>query len=255
MDEEPGKGSVNNLRTLVEDDDNDSLLFERLQQNALKNYPNPARIGCPDYATLKAFVEAPRTVDLDALNDIHIMKCAECTRDLIELRRLRDERRAKEAAIPSSWLASPVWKSAAIAVSLCAIVIIGGSWRNLVSRASQQDEAATAVSVTADLSGDGVSRSTEASKEEPAVTLPRKRVQLHMILPFFSPAGDYRVTITRDKGLDNVQAQGRGSATAQGPKTELTVDLDLRRLSAGKYYIGAERIGDSGPYFYPVIIT
>jgi hypothetical protein len=255
MDEEPGKGSVNNLRTLVEDDDNDSLLFERLQQSALKNYPNPARIGCPDYATLKAFVEAPRTVDLEALKDIHIMKCAECTRDLIELRRLRDERRAKEAAIPSSWLASSVWKSAAIAVSLCAIVIIGMNWRNLISRASKQNEVATAVSVTADLSGDGVSRSTEAPKEEPAVTLPQKRVQLHMILPFFSPAGDYRVTITRDKGLGNVQAQGRGSATAQGPKTELTVDLDLRRLSAGKYYLGAERIGDGGPYFYPVIIT
>jgi hypothetical protein len=255
MDEEPGKGSVNNLRTLVEDDDNDSLLFERLQQNALKNCPNPARIGCPDYATLKAFVEAPRTVDLDALNDIHIMKCAECTRELIELRRVRDERRAKEAAIPSSWLASPVWKSAAIAVSLCAIVIIGLNWRNLISRSSQRDEVATAVSVTVDLSGDGVSRSTEAPKEDPSVTLPRKRVHLHMVLPFFSPAGDYKVTLTRDKSLGKVQAQGGGTATAQGPRTDLTVDLDLRRLSAGTYYLGAERIGDGGPYFYPVIIT
>lgn len=255
MDEEPGKGSVNNFRTLAEDDDNDSLLFERLQQNALKNYPNPARIGCPDYATLKAFVEAPRTVDLDALNDIHMMKCAECTRDLIELRRLRDERLAKEPAVPTSWLSTHVWKSAAIAVLLCAIVIIGLNWRNLIPRSSQQDEVATAVSVTVDLSGDGVSRSTEAPKEGPTVTLPRKRVHLHMILPFFSPAGDYRVTITRDRSLGKVQAQGGGSATAQGPRTDLTVDLDLRRLSAGTYYLGAERQGDGGPYFYPVIIT
>jgi integrase len=31
----------------LEDDDNDTALFERLQEQVLKNCPNPERVGCP----------------------------------------------------------------------------------------------------------------------------------------------------------------------------------------------------------------
>jgi hypothetical protein len=87
---------VVNFQDVLEDDDNDTALFERLQEQVLKNCPNPERIGCPPHAILEAFVESPATVTPDDLNGLHILKCAECTRELIDLRRNR-ERRDPEA--------------------------------------------------------------------------------------------------------------------------------------------------------------
>lgn len=78
-----------NFQDFLEDDDNDTALFERLQEQVLKNCPNPDRIGCPPHAILKTFVESPATVTPDDLNGLHIFKCAECTRELINLRRDR----------------------------------------------------------------------------------------------------------------------------------------------------------------------
>jgi hypothetical protein len=88
-DRTPWKDAVANSQDFLEDDDNDTALFERLQEQTLRNCPNPERIGCPTQAILKAFVDSPASVSLDQLNDLHILQCAECTRDLIELRRLR----------------------------------------------------------------------------------------------------------------------------------------------------------------------
>ena len=68
------------------DNEDDSLLFEKLQEHVLAHYPNPERKGCPDPAVLKSLIDDPGNVTLDALNDLHIFKCAECTRLLLELR-------------------------------------------------------------------------------------------------------------------------------------------------------------------------
>jgi hypothetical protein len=84
------KGTVVNCQDFLEDDDNDTALFERLQEQVLKNCLNPERVGSPPHAILEAFVESPAGVTLEDLNGLHILKCAECTRDLIELRQKRE---------------------------------------------------------------------------------------------------------------------------------------------------------------------
>jgi len=78
------------------DDDNDRLLFEKLQEHVLAHYPNPERKGCPDPAVLKSLVDDPKDVTLAALNDLHVFKCAECTRLLMELRQKKKQREASE---------------------------------------------------------------------------------------------------------------------------------------------------------------
>jgi hypothetical protein len=87
-----GRDSVGELRNFVRDDENDTLLFERLQEHVLEQYPNPDRVGCFARATLIAFVETPAKLDLEDPKYLHVFRCAECTRDLMELRRLREER-------------------------------------------------------------------------------------------------------------------------------------------------------------------
>lgn len=75
-----------------EDDDNDTALFERLQERVLSDYPNPERIGCPPPSVLEEFVSSPFRVSMEQLKDLHILKCAECTRDLIRLRNMKEDR-------------------------------------------------------------------------------------------------------------------------------------------------------------------
>ncbi len=79
---------MKNHQDFRQDDDNsDAMLFRELEQYVLRNCPNPERVGCPPRSVLAAFVENPMSIALRELNDLHIMKCAECTRDLIELRK------------------------------------------------------------------------------------------------------------------------------------------------------------------------
>ena len=85
------KDVVAEHQPLLNDDQNDTLLFEKLQEYILAHYPNPERVGGPDPAVLKRFSDTPREVELSDLKDLHIFKCAECTRALIELRRQREQ--------------------------------------------------------------------------------------------------------------------------------------------------------------------
>jgi hypothetical protein len=77
-------------------DENDTRMFEKLQEHVLAHFPNPERKGCPDPAVLKSLIDDPGNVTLDALNDLHIFKCAECTRLLMELQQKKKQREASE---------------------------------------------------------------------------------------------------------------------------------------------------------------
>ncbi|WP_158792076.1 hypothetical protein [Granulicella sp. L60] len=81
---------MSNFPKFMEDDENDTLAFERWEAYVIEHYPNPERTGCPSRETLKRFVDSPAQVGLEDLNDTHITRCRECVMDLRELRRLRD---------------------------------------------------------------------------------------------------------------------------------------------------------------------
>ena len=87
-------------RPFLHDDEDDALLFAKLQEHILAHYPNPERIGCPDPAILKKLADAPREVGLSDLNELHIFKCAECTRTLIELRQKREHAKTQGKSHP-----------------------------------------------------------------------------------------------------------------------------------------------------------
>ena len=82
---------MDKYRSFFQDDEDDTLLFEKLQENVLERYPNPERKGCFDHSTLEKWVCSPEKLDLSDPKYLHVLKCAECTRELIELRRLRNQ--------------------------------------------------------------------------------------------------------------------------------------------------------------------
>ena len=95
------RGQVNSSHLFQGDDDDDSKLFRKAEEHVLEHFPNPNRRGCPGPAILRAFVESPEQIELSDLCGLHILRCAECTRDLIELRREREMRLGQRPTVHS----------------------------------------------------------------------------------------------------------------------------------------------------------
>jgi hypothetical protein len=84
--------------------------------------------------------------------------------------------------------------------------------------------------------------------------LPRKRLNLHMILPYFSPGGPYTISVAEQAHRGAVKVRSQAIATETGSHTELSVILDLQILAAGRYCLSTFHEGDSAPYYYPVVL-
>jgi hypothetical protein len=247
---------VDERQSFFEDDDDDTLLFEKLQEHVLERHPNPGRVGCIDHATLKTWVYSPQKLDLSDPKYLHVLKCAECTRDLIELRKQRNEERVRvggaEAALGTR--KHPEWRWAGIAaVLVCCLAVAGVAYWRIHSATSSQAISATPVAETIDLIQAGTTRGGETSTVQPVV-LPRRVVTAHILLPYFSPGGKYAVSVTKDRNGSAAKAEGSGSANVNGFHADLSVTLDLRNLPQGTYYLATTHEADRASYYYPLTV-
>ena len=112
----------------------------------------------------------------------------------------------------------------------------------------------TPILATVDLSGDGVECGPEMSPPHP-ISLSSRLLNLHLQLPYCSPSGSYRIFLTKEKNLASLMASAEGIATTDGPRTELIVEIDLRQVKAGSYFLGTQHPGEDQLYYYPVIIN
>jgi hypothetical protein len=247
---------VDERQSFLQDDDDDTLLFEKLQEHVLEKYPNPERIGCIDHSTLKTWVYSPQKLDLSDPKYLHVLKCAECTRELIELRRRRNEQSEHaNIAVPSHPGPVANWRWAGFApVLLCCLAVAGVIyWHSHLGTTPAQLAQSTPVAVTIDLSQAGTTRGADTTTV-PAVVLPRRVNTAHLILPNFSPGGNYVVSVTTDRNGASEKATGRAVANVQGFHTDLTVALDLRSLPPGTYFLATTHDGDPASYFYPLTV-
>jgi hypothetical protein len=109
------------------------------------------------------------------------------------------------------------------------------------------------VAVTIDLSKEGTTRGADTTTVA-AVVLPRRVVTAHVILPNFSPGGNYVVSVTSGRNGASEKATGRTVANVQGYHTELTASLDMRSLPPGTYFLATTHEGDPASYFYPLTV-
>jgi hypothetical protein len=247
---------VDEHQSFLEDDEDDTLLFDKLQEHALEANPNPERIGCLDRATLKAWVFTPEKLNLTDPKYLHVLKCAECTRELIELRQLRNEQSARaRIGVLARSSSAMNWRSAVFAsVVLFGLAVAGVIyWRTHSEAAPPQVAQSTPVAVTIDLSHAGTTRGSDTSTV-PVGVLPRRVVTAHVILPNFSPGGNYVISVTTDRNGTAEKANGRAVANAQGFHADLTVTLDLRVLPPGTYFLATTHEGDPASYFYPLTV-
>jgi hypothetical protein len=87
-----------------------------------------------------------------------------------------------------------------------------------------------------------------------SVLLPAAVVRVTIILPRFSPPGQYAVAVTQDQNGNGVVAQRSAPATINGDHESVSVELDLRAAKAGAYFLATTHEQDQASYYYPLQI-
>jgi hypothetical protein len=73
-------------------------------------------------------------------------------------------------------------------------------------------------------------------------------------LPRFSVPGQYLVAVTRDQNGNGLVAEGKAAAASSGSQEKIVLDLDLRKVEAGAYFLSTTHEQDQAAYYYPLQI-
>jgi hypothetical protein len=144
----------------------------------------------------------------------------------------------------------PVFTSVLVCLLAVAGVIY---WRTYSVATPAQVADSIPVAVTIDLSHADTTRSTDTTTV-PVGVLPRSVVTAHVMLPNFSPGGNYVVSVTTDRGGASGNATVSAAASVQGFHADLTVTLDLRSLPPGTCFLATTHDGDPASDFYPLTV-
>jgi hypothetical protein len=87
-----------------------------------------------------------------------------------------------------------------------------------------------------------------------SVSLPVAVVRATIVLPRFSEPGLYVVAVSRDQAGRDILAEGSEASTRKGNHEEVSVELDLRKATAGSYFLSTTHEQDQASYFYPLQI-
>jgi len=156
---------------------------------------------------------------------------------------LRDESRSRNRRL-----------AYALTAVTCLILIAATfGWFYLRHTREQTVAVAQPVSKTVDLWGAGTDRGEQPGQLQ-SVELPASVVRLTVILPRFSPSGQYLIAVTRKDDGSGLVAEGLATTFAAGQKEKVSVSLDLRKVSAGAYFLSTTHEQDQAAYYYPLQI-
>lgn len=209
------------------------------QQRVLRGETQP--IGpCPDEAFLFDLARRSKRINLSDPRVDHAATCSQCMSRLLVLRHeLRAQRRRRVITI-------------AVTSCVALILVVIGVARYGYQRQTANQEAVV-LSRTVDLFEAGTVRGEQPGTLQ-SVSLPAAVVRITVILPRFSPIGQYSVAITRDQTGNGVVAQGNTMAVSKGAQTSLTVQFDLRTAKNGRYFLSTTHEQDQASYYYPLEI-
>jgi hypothetical protein len=198
---------------------------------------------CVDDAFLKGYADRPTDVSLSDRRVDHVTSCSYCLGRLLQLR-------ATSPARPSRG-----FRYAAVAAMGLTCLLAGFVVANVWNRKHPAvvEVQSGELHRTLDLSQYGTYRGDQPSSNPP-LHLPAALLSLDLILPRLSQPGAYYVIVAADKnGLDRV-ACAKANAVGADPRTVVTVSLDLRSATPGRYVLLTQLQGEDSPYSYPLQI-
>ena len=217
----------------------ESWLARRHEERVLAGETTP--VGpCPDEAFLRDLARRAKRIELSDPRVDHAANCPTCMSRLLVFRqgnRSRQRRLAFATAV-------------AICFVIAAVVITVARYG--MHRQVPSTELAVQ-SETVNLWDAGTIRGNQPGSLQ-SVSLPATLVRLTIILPRFSPPGQYAVAVTQDQNGNGVVAQRSAPTTTNGDHESVSVELDLRAAKAGAYFLATVNEQDQASYYYPLQI-
>jgi len=217
----------------------ESWLLQSHEERVLAGETTP--VGpCPDESFLRDLARRAKWIALSDPRVSHAANCPKCMTRLLIFRQ-RNRSRQRKLALTTA---------VAICIVIAAVVIT--VTRQGMHRRLQSADVAI-VPETVNLWDAGTIRSSEPGSLQ-SVSLPVAVIRITIVLPRFSPQGQYSVAITQDRNGNGVIAQGSAQATTNGDHESVSVELDLRAAKAGAYFLATTHEQDQASYYYPLQI-
>ena len=217
----------------------ESWLAQRHEERILAGETTP--VGpCPDETFLRDLARKAKRIDLSDPRVKHAANCPTCMSRLLVFRQENRSRQRKLAFVTS----------VAFCTVIAAIVITVARYG--IHRQLPSTELAVQ-SETVNLWDAGTIRGNQPGSLQ-SVFLPAAVDRVTIILPRFSPPGQYAVAVTQDQNGNGVVAQRSAPATINGDHESVSVELDLRAARAGTYFLATTHEQDQASYYYPLQI-
>jgi hypothetical protein len=224
--------------------------LEQLEAYTQRRATDEKTADCCSESFLQSYAAKPGSVSLSDPRVQHVCACDYCMPRLLRLRESRKaarafhERIARVAALAvaclvGGFLAATYWDRAHLIPSHDSGSLSARSSVNPIKR-------------TLDLTNYATTRGLGDEPAKPPLLLPAATLDVTMILPPFSEAGNYRVLIAHDREGKTAVACANGIATAEGHTAKLDVSLDLRGIKPGSYLLLTELQGQYDYYSYPL---
>jgi hypothetical protein len=216
----------------------DNWITQQHQRRVLAGETTPSG-PCPDEGFLRALARRSKGIALSDPRVDHAATCPNCMTRLLVFRQEHQSQRRKQA-----------W---ALAGAACVVLAVGLiAWSRYETKLGMLANAAP-VAETVDLWNTATYRGQQPGQLQ-SVELPAARVHMTIILPQFSMPGQYLVAVTRDQNGNGVAAEGIAAALQIGAQEKVVLDLDLRGVKAGAYFLSTTHEQDQAAYYYPLQI-
>jgi hypothetical protein len=217
----------------------ESWLAQSHEERVLAGETTP--VGpCPDEAFLRDLARKAKRIAFSDPRVSHAANCPTCMSRLLVFRQENRSRQRKRTLIT--------------AVVLCSVI---GAVVITVARYEMRRQLPSAnvavVSEAVNLWDAGTIRGNQPGSLQ-SVFLPAAVVRVTIILPRFSPPGQYAVAVTQDQNGNGVVAQRSAPATINGDHESVSVEMDLRAAKAGAYFLATTHEQDQASYYCPVQI-
>jgi hypothetical protein len=190
-----------------------------VQQTILQNFPNPDRVGCPGETKLREVAARKTIVEDDSWE--HITHCSPCYREfLAEKERLRGSQRKTRTR-------------AALAAAALLVILSGLTAYFLRPKPQSEVAQVRPEPATLDLKDTSGVRGDAKALERAVPVLPRRKLELTVVLPFGSEAGIYQFRLVDPEG--RVVNSGEATATIASGTTTMRMTVDTSALHEGDY--------------------
>ena len=204
---------------------------KELQESALREFPNPERVGCPDAETLAGMSRRIIQMTQDQLH--HVTHCSPCFQTFLAIRQEMRQRRVARIRIAAV--------ACAAAIALGAVIY----WTRVARPTPIVQNASVITPATLDLRPLTENRGLEQGRTttpRPALILPRKRLRLTLYFPVGADEGQCELQLL-DGQLRTLLKQ-RVTATLQDHIVTAVTELDLSSLSPGLHTLAIRKTGD-----------